>query len=280
MSRIYRNKKEYEQFLIREFLGNLGYKISNPVWQESPDSLVTLSKRNIMKRIAIEHTDYFNDTRAGRRSLLTPIDEFWKDVQNSLAMRISHRRHLSGIIMNVQFKDNLQKPSNPLELSMQLAKELVDFMESHPVRKSGTLSFRNHQFNSIPLMEDMLSSISLLWITDESYLASRCNWICSNITTGWVEISLEYIKSAIGNKNKKAINYKWNSAEEKWLLIAASGIIISNKAGPATQNVNWSDYKLFDLCCRSPFDRIVFWERSRNWYKWLKPSRKIKNIRK
>jgi len=34
--------------------------------------------------VAIEHTDYFNDTFAGTRSPLTPIAEFWPTVQASL----------------------------------------------------------------------------------------------------------------------------------------------------------------------------------------------------
>jgi hypothetical protein len=276
MPRIFRTQKECEQFLIREFLRHLGYRISNPVWQESPDSLLTLSRGKIRKRVAIEHTEYFNDTKAGICSPLTPIYEFWKDVQASLARRISHRKHLTGIIVNAEFKSDLKKPCKTSGLSRQLAMDLVDFMESHPIRKTGTLLFRNHQINSFPMLKDMFSSIQLIRGTCNSVLATRCFWRCSNITTGWITFSLKYVKTAIENKNKKATTYNnWGSANEKWLLITASGANIRNKSGPATQNVNWADSELIDLCRKSPFDRIVFWERSRDWYKWLKPSRKI-----
>jgi hypothetical protein len=86
---------------------------------------------------------------------------------------------------------------------------------------------------------------------------------------------MKYIKSAIKNKNKKATKYNWGNANEKWLLIAASGGNLSNNAGPATQNVNWADIELLNSCSNSLFDRIVFWERIRCWYKWLKPSEKV-----
>lgn len=279
MPKIYRTRKECEQFIIREFLGHLGYGISDPVWQERPDSLLTLSRSNKRKRVAIEHTEYFNDTVAGQCSPLTPIDDFWRDVQDSLARRISHRKHLTGVEASVKFKSDLSI-SESSELARQLAMELVAFMEAHPVRQSERLLFHNRKFNGFQMLKFMLLRISLSRWTDDSVLASRCAWTCSNITTGGITLSLEYIKSAIKKKNKKATTYEnWHSADEKWLLIAASGGNLSNNAGPAWQNVNWADSELRDLRCKSPFDRIVFWERPRDWYKWLKPSGKIKKIK-
>ncbi len=279
MPRIYRTQKEYEGFLIREFLGHLGYRISNPKWQERPDALLTLSKRARRKRVAVEHTDYFNDTVHGQRSPLTPTDEFWKAVQASLVRRISHRKDLTGILATVRFTNNLPnpaKPSNYCQLSRSLATELVAFVEAHPVRKSQHIQFRHRDFNGYQTLESLLSSILLSRWTDDVVLASRCSWTCSNVTTGGIGLNLSYIKTAIENKNKKANNYEnWGDAREKWLLISASGSNLSNHAGPPMQNVNWADSELLDLCRNSPFDRIVFWERIRNWYKWLKPSKEV-----
>ncbi len=276
MPRIYRTQKECEQLLIREFLGHFGYRISNPVWQERPDSLLTLSRGNRRKRVAIEHIEYFNDTVAGQRSPLTPIDDFWKDVQASLARRISHRRHLAGISARVKLKSDLSIPGSSAELARQLAMELVAFMEAHPISQSERTLFHNRNFNGFRMLKSMLSRLTLSRWTDDAVHASRCAWTCSNITTGWIALSLEYVKSAIKNKNKKATNYEnWHSADEKWLLIAASGGNLSNNAGQARQNVNWADFELLDLCRKSPFDRIVFWERIRGWYKWLKPTKKV-----
>jgi len=274
MSRIYRTQKEYEQFLIREFLDHLGYRISRPKWQESPDALLTLSKGKNKKRVAIEHTDYFNDTVAGKCSPLTPIDEFWRAVQYSLIRRISHRKHLTGISATVNFKRNPSIPRDYKELAKQLAKELVSFVEVHKVRQSEHLNFYCRDFNGRPTLETMLSRLFIWRETDDEIPAFRSHWLCSNTNAGGIGLNWEYIKSAIENKNEKAANYNnWGRADKKWLLIAASGAILSNHAGPLTQNVNKINVDLINICQNSPFDKIVLWERSKCWYKWLKPDR-------
>ena len=277
MPRIYRTQKECEQLLIREFLGHLGYRISNTQWTERPDALLTLSKNRKRKRIAIEHTEYFNDTEAGRLSPLTPIANFWKLVQASLIRRISHRKHLNGILANIEIKENptLPKGSTELqELARQLAKELVNFVEAHQDRPSKFLLFSGRDFNGYPTLVSMLSSLGLLRETNNAG-DPRCTWTCINITSGCIRPNLEYIKSAINIKNKKATGYDWGNASEKWLLIVASSSNLSNVAGRDMQKVNWVDPKLLDLCRESPFDRIVFWDRDCRWYKWLKPSEKV-----
>ncbi len=280
MPRIYRTQKEYERFLIKEFLCDLGYRISRPKWQDRPDALLTLSKGRRQKRVAIEHTDYFNDTVAGQRSPLTPYDEFWRIVQASLVRRISHRSHLIGISARVHFRKNLSKPKSRTELARQLAKELVDFVEAHPVRRSEHFRWWSRDFDDrYPTVQSLLAFLLLSRRTDHAVIASRCSWICSNVTTGAIGFTLRYIKTAIENKNKKASNYTWVDTNEKWLLIAASGATLSHQAGPPIQNANWTDAKLKELCRNSPFDRIIFWERTRCWYKWLKPDRRIVQYR-
>ncbi len=272
MPRIYRTQKEREQFLIRELLSHLGYTISLPKWVERPDALLTLSKGRKRKRVAIEHTEYFNDTEAGRLSPLTPIANFWKLVQASLVRRVSHRKHLTGINAWITIKENL---SLPKKLAIPLAKELVNFAEAHQVRQLERLQFRCRDFHGYPMLVSMLSRLMLSRWTDDAVFASRCSWTCSNITAGGTCLSLKYIKSAIKNKNMKATKYNWGDASEKWLLIAASSDNISNNAGPAIQHVNWVDPELLELCGESLFDRIIFWERIRRWYKWLKPSETV-----
>lgn len=277
MPRVWRTQKEREQFLIREFLDHLGYRISSPKWQERPDALLTLAKGKSKKRVAIEHTDYFNDTVAGQQSPLTPIDDFWKVTQASLVRRISHRKHLTGILATVGLKRNLQLSANCTTQAKQLARELVSFVEAHPVRMRQPLTFRHRDFNGYSTLISLCASLLLLRKTNVAVLASRCSWTCLNITTGGIGLNLGYIKSAIQNKNKKATSYNnWGCAKEKWLLIAAGGRnLLSNQAGPPMQNVNWADPQLLGLCCGSPFDRIVFWESIRCWYKWLKPRKNV-----
>ena len=72
-------------------------------------------------------------------------------------------------------------------------------------------------------------------------------------------------------RGRGAVKYNWMSAHEKWLLIVAAGDTLSNNAGPPDQQVNWNNSVLCDLCRKSPFDKTVFWEYTRNWYKSLKP---------
>lgn len=278
-TRIYRTPKQTELLLIREFVDVLGYRISYCKGRESPDALLTLNRGKEKKRVAIEHTEYFSDTVAGKRSPLTPMEDFWEDVRASLVRRVSHRRHLCGMRATVRFKENLQKPKNckalvkqtAKKLAKQLAEELVNFMESHPVKRRQCLPFRHRDFNEYATLTFLLCSLALLRWTDNGGRTSRCSWICSNITAGHIGVNLDYIKSAIENKNKKAKNYDWHAANENWLLIAASGSTVSNAAGPPGQNVNWADTALLGLCRDSPFDRIAFWERTCRWYKWLKP---------
>lgn len=274
MPRVERRQKEYERLLIRELLGHLRYRISRPRWQESPDAVLTLSKgKTDRKRIAIEHTDYFNDTVAGKRSPLTPIADFWKAVQGSLIRRISHRRHLTGILARARLKENLPRPRDSTEVARQLARKLVAFAEDHPVSISHHLTFRGREFGGYAVLEALCNWLLLSRWTDDVVGASRCAWVCCNINTGAIGLNLSYIKSAIQNKNSKAAGYpNWGDAEEKWLLIAASGSNLSNQAGPRVRDDAWADPALTELCRSSPFDRIVFWERIRDWYKPLKPS--------
>ena len=142
MPRVHRTQQESEELLITEFLDHLGYTISKPNWSDRPDALLTLSKGSFKKRVAVEHTDYFNDTVAGKRSPLTPYYDFWKLVQASLSSRINSnvRPHLSGVSGKVRFKENPPKPKDPTKLAKQLAKELVCFVEDHPVGRSQRLT--------------------------------------------------------------------------------------------------------------------------------------------
>jgi hypothetical protein len=82
------------------------------------------------------------------------------------------------------------------------------------------------------------------------------------------------------NKNQKALKYEnWGDAEEKWLIISASGGCISNRAGPPINQSIWDDAALLALSQSSPFDRILFSARSDRWYKWLKPAAPVRMLR-
>ena len=67
MPRINRNQKEREQFLIREFIRHLGCRISKPTWPDRRDAVLTLTNARGKKRVAIEHTDFYNDPTLAAR---------------------------------------------------------------------------------------------------------------------------------------------------------------------------------------------------------------------
>ncbi|UCE60139.1 MAG: hypothetical protein JSU63_00015 [Phycisphaerales bacterium] len=269
-----KEKKEFEKFFIREFLHHLGYSLSNVKWQERPDALLTVSKGKTCKKIAVEHTYYFNDTVAGKVSPLTPIDEFWRDVQASLVRRISHRKHLTGISASVCLRKNLKKPSDPAALPRDLAEQLVAFFESCQIGKPHHYRFSRDDFAEFPVVYSLIEFILAWRETDGPRPASRWRWQCFNTSTGTVGLNLRYITTAIESKNQKGETYEnWGNATEKWLLITASGLTVGNIIGSPMDDASWGDPQLRQVCEDSPFDRIVLWERSDSWYKWLKPNR-------
>jgi hypothetical protein len=273
MSRIYRTQKERERFLVCEFVNHLGYRISSPKWQERPDALLTLSDAGQKKRTAIEITDHYNDTIAGRGSPRTPIGEFWNLVESSLMRRISHRKNLTGILGNVRFASNVALPSRTkgATSAKSLAAEIVKFADGHPLKKGRFHTFTRNDFAGYPVLRSLLSAVRLARFTEDIMPASRCSWSCSNITTGPITVSLAYLESAIATKNKKALTYEnWDKAEQKWLLIVAGGGNVSTHAPRQDTGINWRDSTLIQLGKSSPFDRIAFWERIGRWHRWIK----------
>jgi len=284
MPRVKRTKKEREGFLLREFLGELEFRVLSLKLTESPDALATVSKRNQTHRIGIELTDYFNNTTAGTGSPLTPVAAFWELVQDSLVRRISHRKHLTGLDASVTLQTNWvpepwKDPVRAKQLAKLLAGSLVAFAETHPVEYPTHRHFNSLELQQTPALHPLVSSLRLSCVSKPSRFVSRCNWTCSNISVGFIGLSIDYITSAVRNKNRKALKYDRSNAQELWLVIAAAGDTLSNHAGPFSQSGELVDSQLMSLCQNSPFDRIIFWERIRCWYKWLKPDEPAKQYR-
>lgn len=279
MTRVKPTKKEREGFLLREFLGALDYEISSLKLMESPDALATVSKGNQTGRFGIELTDYFNNTTAGAGSPLTPVSEFWELVQASLVRRISHRKHLAGLDASVSLQAKLlPEPWKDHERFQQLAKQLaaslITFAETHPIEHLTHRCFNRLELQQSPALYPLVTSLRLSSrISMPSGFGSRGIWDCSNISVGSIGLSIDYITSAVKNKNRKAPKYDRRGSDELWLVIAAAGDTLSNHAGPFSQSDKLADPQIMSLCQNSPFDRIIFWERIRCWYKWLKPDK-------
>jgi hypothetical protein len=249
----------------------LHYRVTCPRWSESPDAFVTLSKDRVVQRVGIEHTDYFNDTVAGAASATTPIAEFWENTQASLMRRISHRKHLAGVNARVRLRSRMSLPSpkDRLALARRLAEALVAFVECHYDSLLDHHRWHTPDFESGSLLRKMVES--LLLSKGFCGSASRSAWVCSNVATGNIGLSIDYLRSAVAKKNQKAPKYSRDGAQELWLLITAAGDTVSNHAGPFPPAAALHDATLLSHCKSSPFDRIVFWERIRCWYVWLKP---------
>lgn len=282
MGRTYKTQKLIEKRLILEVLREMGYAVTRPQWRERPDAVVTVRKGGKPRRIWIEHTSYFNDTVSGKCSPTSPIDEFWAEVQASLKRRICKRASLSAVQLSFAMSKNAMIPSrhdHRSKLAKDLAAEIVAFMLANPAEVGVHQSYTSRGFEPNSLLKRFADSIRLSrWMTETVY-ASRCSWTCSNTTTGVVGLVLRSVTSAIEQKTKKAASYSWPSNGEKWLIIAAAGETVSNHAGPSKQRVEWDDEALATACKQSPFGKILFWERSRCWYKWLKPSRGVHQYR-
>ncbi|MCH8253092.1 MAG: hypothetical protein IID36_11630 [Planctomycetes bacterium] len=158
----------------------------------------------------------------------------------------------------------------------QLATEIVEFVEADQ-RYEQQRTWRNpHDFAEQMAMLKLVEYIAIRPTVSYRVDEVRFFWGCWNDKAGNIGLDLKFIEMAIANKNKKADNYKWTNADgtdldEKWLLIAAGGDGISTGAGPLTRGEEWATPQMVKLCRESPFDRIIFWEWSSGWYKWIKP---------
>ncbi len=275
-------QKIIEKQLIQELLRELGYSVTKFQPTEKPDAIVSVVKAGVKSKLCIEHTSYFNDTVAGKCSPKTVLAEFWEEVQASLKRRICKRPKLGAVQLSLGFRKKAPIPGRLDEqrlLARSLASELVLFMINNPVRIGKFTRYGRHDWNPVSKLGELVDNMHMSRWDCEDAVASNCSWNCMDISGGSIGLSLNNIISSINQKNKKAKNYIWNRNSELWLMIVADGAIVSNHAGRHQQKVAWSDTDLALACKQSPFDRILFWDQRRCWYKWLKPQRQIKQYR-
>lgn len=252
----------------------MGYRITNPCWTERPDAVLTISNGKSRRRVGIEHTDYYNDTQHGKCSKLTYLDEFWRRIQSSLKSRISHRKKISNILANVTFKTNVhisRNRNNRNQEARDIAKELVLFTIQNPPSKDEWSTTRELCVQDFPKLHLYCSKISL-YKRQSCSTYTHCTWRCTNTTGGHIGLKIDHVKSAVVNKNNKAVNYSWENVDEKWLLISASGSNVSTSAGPDIPSDKWIQPDLIAACSTSIFDRIYFFEYVLNWHREIWPN--------
>ena len=279
------DKVQLQRFITLEFVAALGYTASDPDWGDSPDAVLTLRKGQIERRVAIEHTGYFNDREAGvegQGAPLAPVSIFWECVLASLGPLINEKKHLGGIHGSIDlfpgpFARKLDRRALE-ELAAKFSQELVAFLECHPI--TGCTRFPGHTrpspgtaFDGFPTLRSLVSSMDLTPCPTDYF--SPHNWPCWNIRCGFADLNLGYIKSTIKKHNEQATKYNWRSAGEKWLLIAATDAGDASTHAGAPDEQKFDDQQLRDLCRESPFDKVYFWARAWPWYKSLKPNEGI-----
>jgi hypothetical protein len=262
-------KSEYESRLIRGFLRHNGYRIVRASWQDKPDSILTVIKGRTTVRIAIEHTDYYNDAPAGQASETAQLDEFWTAVQRSITHRIARCTSLRSTYVSVRFPAVSDLPgfrsrSGYCQFASSFAAELVEFVRQSPTPLDVVVQFWSRGPARIParysLLARHLDSIHVRRRSGRAGRVPRMMWYCANVTTGGVALLKSHIVAAVQAKNRKATEYDWKDVQEKWLLITASGKTVANVAAPRLQKMNWTDEEISSMSEQSPFDRVFFWD--------------------
>ena len=264
-----RTKKEAERFLAREFLAFMGFKLIRLVSAEKPDIFATVEKGERRLRVGIELTEYYVDappsTRSG--SPTARVEDFWQEVQTSIRRRVAQRRelwHVTGLV----FLKEKEVPKGGVALGV--ARELVELAMEQAVPPQGEACLAIFS-SSYPLLRQFVSEVYL----SGTGRAIRLSWTCGTTSAANVGVVSQYIIEIIRTKSAKAEAYDWKGAQERWLLICATGSPIVSSAGPHPEFVDWKNAHLVEAAKNSGFDRLFFWERPWDWCKPLWPDGEI-----
>jgi hypothetical protein len=270
-----RCRKGCETFLIREFVGKLGYKVRKPEWvREAPDAKLSLRRNGEEFRVGIEHTAYFCDTEPGKASEGAERYDFWDLVVDSLVRRARGRDFPHHVFLpHVSLRSGIswlpRDHARRRELARQVAADLVVLVKSIALPPGGRCTIR-----SIPAhlaAASLVVASMLVWMASSDRIANpRFDW--RGPGCGGVAVIPGHLAKIIRQKTGKAADYDWSGVVERWLLIVAAGTKgFSDAGGPAHQSPDWGAPELVAACQQSPFDRTYFWERTASWYKQVHP---------
>ena len=260
-------QKKIELRIIRAFLRFAGYRFLRVAPHEKPDSIVTFTKHGKPWRCGIEQTEYHVDSVPGQASPGRRIYGMWRLIQSSINRRISHRPqliHTTGLVF-LRKVSGLTKPTQK-----GLAGELVRLALEFPVDRDGEQTITNFS-SSYPLLRLHIREVFL----QGTGCASNVGWECGDANISSIGLSDESLTSIVEQKNIESRQYSWSQADERWLLISASGQTVFNSAGRRSEYINWSSPKLKSACQAACFDRIFFWDQLYNWYKEVWPGAPI-----
>jgi hypothetical protein len=260
-------QKGEELFYVQEFLRHqFGFALARVTCapQEPPDAWAAVTNPNGTSRLLdIEMAEYHvDDPRDGpggspsRRAV-----GCWGKLQAQVASQLQALR--VPVAMTIRFRDPLPFGNSRIR---RLTDELVRFgQEFCP---GFDLAQTHHdEFSSVsyPLLHEHAEWIALTRFDDLFGIFPDC----SNLAAANVGVVPAHLKSRIELKSGRP--FVWRPGAEKWLLIYASGVTPTSRAGPRPPDPSvWNDAELVAACEASVFDHIYFWERVRNWSQELK----------
>jgi hypothetical protein len=259
-------QKQVEKFLVREFLEK-GLRLNvirllgrNPgPNSRRPDIYAVIEKDGGNTVLEIELTEYQVDTPSGKEggSPGERLNSFWREVQESLWRRLSKGPVKVEVLVTLNDPSKVKKKE-----ARGFAEELVRLARKFDLSASKDALFTAFQ-PKFPLLAQYVRKLILKKVSYYSFA-----WTCTNASAAMVGVLPKHVANLVQKKGNKT--YTWAKKAEKWLLVCASGRAIVGHGGPPPNPVTWQDPELQAACKVSPFDRVFFWDRVRNWYQWLK----------
>ena len=262
-------KKEAELFIVREFLEQLdGYCLVNLTPSEPPDAFADVVAGDKKLVLGIELRGYHVDESFAEDGCGSPgrrLHESWQRTQDTIRRFCEDSPDLRSIMGSVSLRDKKNPP--PMSEAERLAEELVSLAGNNSPMPGGTVHISTFGTDE-PFLGAYVRKVTLRHLD-----GVVCpHWHCPQADAANINVSPDRLVSIITEKARKAKQYEWRHADERWLLIAATGETVFNSGTPCPEFVEWDAGELKEACRDAAFDRIFFWDRIRNWYVEIWPS--------
>jgi hypothetical protein len=235
-----------------------------PAPREPPDAWATVRNPDgTARHLDIEMAEYYVDD-PGNGTGGSPsrrASGCWGKLQPEVVKRLAALR--VPVQIDVRFRDPHTLGNR---LVRSLADELVRYAQEFcPARDLARIRHDRFSADSYPLLHASVEWIDLTRFDDLFGIFPQC----SNLAAACVGVVPTLLTSRVESKGSRP--FSWRAGAEKWLLIYASGVTATSRAGPPPPDpAIWDDEKLAAACRGSVFDRIFFWDRVRNWSQALK----------
>ena len=254
-----RKKKEIERSYIRECLELMGYQVRRLIMREKPDAQAIVHKDGRNMQIGIELTRYHVDAPPGTcgGSPGSCLDSFWREVQRSLERRVTRMKRPPTVDALTFLKPDARP--RPADARLFAAELLRLMIASSP--KRGETKWIESFSPQCGLLRKYASKVRFT----DAYPLVLLHWHCANTSAAMIGVSMDCITKHVEEKASKAKRYDWGNADERWLIICASGRPIVSGGGARPDQLDWRNDELTRACAASGFGRIFFFELVRRW---------------